>query len=236
VLRADGPAAAENPPPGWLTTELLASQLRHLVRAATYRAPSGIWAAWGSQVSILDLATTDDESRKVSSYLAKYATKSSDGSVAFSRRFSRRSHIERSSVGDHARRLALTAWDLGGRKELEDLGLRRHAHAFGFTGQHITKSQGFSTTFGALRGARSVHMAGFDESTVIALGPYDYAGRGYSDPRGEAVAELLHEETVALHHEARARRLGNLGDSRDDSRDRSRVGSWSPGEREADPQ
>ena len=236
VLRADGPAAAEDLPPGWLTTELLATQLRRLVRTATFRAPSGIWVSWGTQVSILDLATTDDESRKVSSYLAKYATKSTDGSVAFSRRFSHRSHIERSRVGTHARRLALTAWDLGGRSELEDLGLRRHAHAFGFTGQHITKSQGFSTTFGALRSARSAHMAGFDASTVVALGHYGYAGRGYSDPRGEAVAELLHEEAVELHRERRVRRVGNVGNSRDDSRDRSRVGSRSTGEREADPQ
>jgi hypothetical protein len=217
VLRADGPLAAATSPPAWLSTELLATHLRRLVRSATYLAPSGIIAAWGPQVSILDLATTDDESRKVSSYLAKYATKSTDGSVAFSRCFSRRSSIERSKVGPHAKRMALTAWDLGGRTELKGLRLRRHAHAFGFTGQLITKSQGFSTTFGALRGARAAHMAGFDESASIVLGTYRYAGRGYSDPRGEAVAEVLHAASVELHRDARERRVAALRESRDDS-------------------
>jgi hypothetical protein len=214
VLRADGPEAAATPPPGWLTTEVLAHELRRLVRTATYRAPSGICAAWGSQVSILDLAATDDESRKVSSYLAKYATKSTDGSIAFSRCFTKRSQIERSRVAPHARRMALTAWDLGGREELQDLRLRRHAHAFGFTGQLITKSQGFSTTFGSLRAARAAHMAEFGDPTSMVLGTYRYAGRGYSDPRGETVAELLHEATVELHQVARERRIEALRESR----------------------
>jgi hypothetical protein len=212
VVRADGPTAAESPAPEWLTTELLAQQLRRLVRTATYRAPSGIYASWGPQLGLIDLASTEDESRKVSSYLAKYATKSTDGSVAFSRRFSRRSQIEQSRVDEHARRLALSAWDLGGHEELEDLGLRRHAHAFGFTGQLITKSRGFSTTFRSLREARAAHMAGFDDLPLMVLDPYRYVGRGYSDPRGETVAELLHEESVALHREARERRVAALGE------------------------
>jgi len=121
--------------------------------------------------------------------------------------------------------MALTAWDLGGRDELADLGLRRHAHAFGFTGQLITKSQGFSTTFGSLRAARAAHMAEFGDPTSMVLGNYRYAGRGYSDPRGEAVAELLHATTVELHRDARERRVATLREPRDDSRDDSRNGS-----------
>jgi hypothetical protein len=121
--------------------------------------------------------------------------------------------------------MALTAWDLGGREELADLRLRRHAHAFGFTGQLITKSQGFSTTFGSLRAAQAAHMAEFGDPTSMVLGTYRYAGRGYSDPRGETVAELLHAATVELHQVARERRIEALLESRDDSRDGSRVGS-----------
>jgi hypothetical protein len=225
VLRADGPEAAVTPPPLWLTTELLATELRRLVRTATLRTPSGFCAAWGSQISILDLVSSDEESRKVSSYLAKYATKSTDGSVAFSRCFHRRSQIERARVAPHARRMALTAWDLGDGADLEPLGMRRHAHAFGFTGQLITKSQGFSTTFGSLRAARAAHMAGLGDPTSMGLGTHRYAGRGYSDPRGEAVAQLLHEATVELHQGARERRLSERRESRDDCRDGSRSHS-----------
>ena len=121
-------------------------------------------------------------------YLAKYATKSTDGSVAFARRFSDRRQIERVE-GDAARPTA-RAYRLGprrARRSSSDLRLRRHAHAFGFTGQLITKSQGFSTTFRALRGARAAHMAGVRRvEPSRSSAPSRYAGRGYSDPRGEA--------------------------------------------------
>jgi hypothetical protein len=247
VLRADGPDGAGSPSPEWLTTEVLAHQLGHLVRHMAYRAPSGVTVSWGERLTITDLAARDGDGRRVTAYLAKYATKSTDGSVAFARRFQERGQIERAPVHDHARRLALTAWDLGGHDELGEERLQRHAHSFGFTGQLITKSQGFSTTFTALRGARASHMAGLHESTAMALGTFRYAGRGYSDPRGEVVAELLHEATVELHQVARERRVAALRDSRNRSRDGSRDRSHSSrdgsrdrsravAERDADPQ
>lgn len=220
VLRADGPSGAGSAPPAWLTTELLAHQLHHLVNHVAFRAPGGVTTSWGERVAITDLVARDGDGRRVTAYLAKYATKSTDGSVAFARRFQDRGQIERAAVHDHARQLALASWDLGEHHELGGR-LRRHAHAFGFTGQLITKSQGFSTTFTALRGARATHMAGFDESGVVVLGSYAYAGRGYSDPRGETVAELLHAESVELHRAARERRVTALRDSRDRSRDGS---------------
>jgi len=243
VLRADGPEGATSPPPEWLTTEVLAHQLGHLVAHMAYRTPSGVTVSWGERLTITDLASRDGDGRRVTAYLAKYATKSTDGSVTFARRFHHRGQIEHAAVHDHARQLALTAWDVGERAELGEEGLQRHAHAFGFTGQPITKSRGFSTTFTALRGARARHMAGVEESTVIALGPFGYAGRGYSDPRGEAVAELLHTATVELHHEARERRVEALRDAPDGSHDsrvrsrtHSRVGSRDDLKPRPDPQ
>jgi hypothetical protein len=44
-----------------------------------------------------------------------------------------------------------TCWELGGLEQYDDLGLQRWAHMLGFRGHFLTKSQRFSTTFGALR-------------------------------------------------------------------------------------
>jgi hypothetical protein len=243
VIRADGPEGPESSPPEWLTAELLQRQVRRLARTMTLKGIEDRSFRWGTQLEVTDVTALDDESQRIAAYLCKYAVKSTADSASFARRFRSRRHIEAAPVGAHARQLALTAWDLDGRPEFEELGLRRHAHAFGFTGQLITKSQGFSTTFRTLREARALHMAGFDESPTQVVGAFGYAGRGYSDQRGEAVAELLHAETVSMHREARQRRLATARDSRDDSRSGSRTrshgsrsGSQTEPERTADPQ
>ena len=246
VIRADGPEGAESAPPEWLTTEVLEHQVRRLALTAVYKGAERRGFQWGTQLEISDITAGEDDGRRIAGYLAKYAVKSTDDSATFARRFRRRIDIERMPARDHARQLALTAWDLGEDLELEALGLRRHAHAFGFTGQLITKSQGFSTTFLALRGARTAHMTASNEGASMVLGSYAYAGRGYTDPRGEAVAELLHTETVAMRQRAKERRVGALqvlGSSRNDSRvgsrtgsQGSRIGSQADRKREADPQ
>ena len=51
--------------------------------------------------------------------------------------------------------MVATAWSLGAVPELASLGLRRHAHHLGYSGHFLTKSRGYSTTFGALRDARA---------------------------------------------------------------------------------
>ena len=241
VIRADGPDGAESPPPEWLTAELLEHQVRRLGLAATLKGPEGRGFQWGTQLEVTDVTAGDDDGKRIANYLAKYAVKSTDSSATFARRFRRRDDIERMPARDHARQLALTAWDLGADPELEASGLRRHAHAFGFTGQLITKSQGFSTTFRSLKEARAAYMTACNEGAPVVLGSFAYAGRGYTDPRGEAVAELLHTETVAMRQRAKERRvaeLEELGSSRSGSRTRSRdsrSGSQTDGERDGDP-
>jgi len=44
-----------------------------------------------------------------------------------------------------------TCWELGALERYEELGLHRWAHMLGFRGHFLTKSQRYSTTFGALR-------------------------------------------------------------------------------------
>jgi len=230
VLRGDGPDGPGSPPPEWLTSELLSTTLTALLRTVVIHR-AGRSVRWGRQFVVGELRGDPEDPRKIANYIAKYATKTTDGTSGLARRFANRRQIERAHVSPHARRLALSAWDLGERPGFEDLRLRRHAHAFGFSGQLITKSQGYSTTFTALRGARALHRAteaGGDE----LLGWFAFAGRGYSDPRGAALAEYLHTEAVALRRASRERRVAtdrapasareSLRESRDHSRDHSR--------------
>lgn len=48
-----------------------------------------------------------------------------------------------------------TAWDLGDEPELAQFHLRRYAHALGYGGQFLTKSQRYSSTFANLRAERA---------------------------------------------------------------------------------
>ncbi len=66
--------------------------------------------------------------------------------------------LPRLKVRPHARRLVECAWKLGGEPHLEQLRLRRWAHALGFRGHCFTKSRRYSTTFTRLRQARHEHQ------------------------------------------------------------------------------
>ena len=143
---------------------------------------------------------------KVAAYVAKYSTKTTDGSKELARRFRLRRQIENLVDDPHYRRLALSTWDLAERPAFEPLHLRDHAHAFGFTGQLITKSREYSTTFAALRGARATYMA---ERRVVdpVEGTFHYEGRGYDDPRAAELAEVFFTMERELREEAAAARM-----------------------------
>ena len=159
---------------------------------------------WGRIYDVQDLAQRDDEAVKVAAYVAKYAAKTTDGSKELARRFRSRRQIVTLVDDSHLKRLALTAWDLGGEAKYETLRLKEHAHTFGFTGQLITKSRAFSTTFAALRSARTEFMAGERDGDPVE-GTFHFEGRGYDDPRGTQLAELFFTFERELRSEARAR-------------------------------
>ncbi len=205
VIRCDGPDPASRPPP-WLRTEVLARAVRRAV------ATTGVWltdetsAEWGSQLELVDLGDAPGDAAKVAGYVAKYATKTADGEFGLARRFRDVRDVNRARTSPHFQRLAATAWALGGRPEYEALRLREHAHTLGFTGQLLTKSRGFSTTFGALRAVRAVYTAEeYGPAPVDAT--YGYAGRGYSDPRAETLTEWLIEADAEDRKARRLRRL-----------------------------
>jgi hypothetical protein len=206
ILRVDGPNEIEADPPAWLTTEVLASAVRHAARTAIAIGFDGQGRRWGDRLDIQDLGIDIQDTTKIPSYVAKYATKTTDGTKEMARKFHSRRQIQSLIDDPHARMLALTSWDLDHRPAFEPLRLRSHAHSFGFTGQLITKSRGYSTTFAALRGVRATYMSSRNIGDPIE-GTFRYEGRGYDDPKASELAELLFSMQRDLRIEiAQARR------------------------------
>jgi hypothetical protein len=205
VLRADGPKNASRPP-RWLTSELFEKVLRLAVGTTAVPTGFGASAWWGSQLELADLGATATDAARVAGYVAKYATKTTDDDFGLARRFRDREDLALARTSRHFKRLAVCAWELGKLPELERLRLQAHAHTLGFTGQLLTKSRGYSTTFGALRAARATHAAAEFEPAAPGV-HYAYVDRGYSDPRAETLTELLTTWDMEDRKSRRQRRL-----------------------------
>lgn len=205
VLRADGPDPASRPPP-WLSHELLQQAVRRAVASTSVQTGVGTTATWGSQLDVVDLGATEGDAARVAGYVAKYATKTTDGDFGLARRFRTHREVALARTTRHLHLLADRAWELGGRPDLQDLRLREHAHTLGFTGQLVSKSRSFSTTFGAMRAARA-SFAAVEHGPAPLDTAYLYVDRGYSDPRAETLTELLIELDAEGRKERRLRRL-----------------------------
>ena len=216
IVRADGPGDVDSEPPAWMSAELLARVVRRAARDATARGLNGRTIRWGKILDVQDLRAESSDVTKVASYVAMYSTKTTDGSTALARRFHSRRQIESLVDDPHARGLVLAVWELGRRPVLAPLNLREHAHAFGFTGQLITKSRGYSTTFAALRSARTAHMASQRVAEPLE-GTFHYDGRGYDDPRASDLAEVFFTMQRELREEAAAARRTRPDDTGDAS-------------------
>jgi hypothetical protein len=220
VLRLDGPGLVEADPPKWAATEVLERVVRASIDRSWTPGLDGNQIQWGRIFDIQDLARHEEEAVRVAAYVAKYAAKTTDGSKELAHRFRSRRQITTLVDDPHLRRLALTSWDLGSDAQYESLRLREHAHAFGFTGQLITKSRAFSTTFAALRQARSDFMSGQRESDPVE-GTFHFEGRGYDDPRATQLAELFFNMHRELREEARAREREQLNSEIEETSDSS---------------
>ncbi|MFM9626841.1 replication initiator [Streptomyces galilaeus] len=202
VIRLDGPDGAEDTPPHWATTELLADAIRSATRLAETPGPlldgRSYAFRFGKQLDIrpirsADFAGTSDlSSRAVAAYIAKYATKGAETAGTLDRPIRNPiTDLIGTDVTDHARQMILTCWHLGARSELEDLRLRKWAHMLGFRGHFSTKSRAYSVTLGALRQERADHnealtreraaLAGHpmpNPDTVLVLSHWRFAGTG----------------------------------------------------------
>ena len=118
------------------------------------------------QIDVRRVALDSTMPGAVAAYIAKYATKSTDAFGRLDHRL-HESDLVALDLRPHVERLVTTAWDLGGRPELDHLKLRHWAHTLGFRGNWLTKSRHYSTTFGALRSARSEWTAKRRDPAVV---------------------------------------------------------------------
>jgi hypothetical protein len=121
--------------------------------------PGGWQIGWGTKgmdarpiTVAVEGAITDT---MVAAYLEKYATKSTEDTGHLSRRLNGETiEVYANPKGSHTERLVAASWTLGSPAEWR--GLRLWAHVLGFGGHFLTKSRGYSVTFGELRRARIV--------------------------------------------------------------------------------
>jgi hypothetical protein len=131
-------------------------------------------ATWGDEVDVQPLGPGNDRARRVASYVAKYATKSSAEHAGLEHRITSLGDLDRRSLPSHLDSMVRTAWVLGAEREFAHLRLHRHAHRLGYGGHFLTKSRTCSATFGALREAR----AKWRESRRHGDGPLSGPGEG----------------------------------------------------------
>jgi hypothetical protein len=105
------------------------------------------------------------------------------------------------------------AWQLGAKQATGDPQLRQWAHMLGYGGHFLTKKRRYSVTFGELRAARTAHRRAqrhpggerdpwgrpLDETTVLVLATWTYAGTGYT-PQSPGTELALTSADMAREH------------------------------------
>ncbi|MDT0347508.1 replication initiator protein RepSA [Streptomyces litchfieldiae] len=198
VIRIDGPAGADDPPPAWATHTLLtdavkAAAIHHYTTVTTPRTGGqpARTLRFGEQLDIRPIkalgAGEELTEQAVASYVAKYATKAAETTGTLDRRIGELAELDRHDIPDHTRRLIRACRDLD--RAYPERRLWAWAHMLGFRGHFSTKSRRYSTTLGALRQARADYRAteqrqllGLpeDQETVLILADWQYAGSGHS--------------------------------------------------------
>lgn len=159
VMRLDGVAQGEHfaPPPEQFTSEAFVEAVQraapHVRVACPMPGEGSAQVRWGEQLEVRVIEGSAETSREaVSAYIAKYSTKSVEAFGVMEP-----DELRQEEAG-HLRRLKTVTEDLSGLPELRHLGLARGVDQVGFKGHWTTKSRSYSTTFGALRAARRMHV------------------------------------------------------------------------------
>jgi hypothetical protein len=209
IFRLDGldPIHPERtvPPHPAFTADLLADvihQAASMTRFATVphpARPKGWDITWGTQIDPRTIQLTGDgevTDTAVASYLAKYATKSTEAVGPLAVRITAGNLRLYGNPASHQGRLIRAAWQLGDHPHEDFQALRRWAHMLGYRGHFATKSRRYSTTMRALRTARRnwkrrQHLTAVPhaDKTVITLTDLEWAGRGWRTA-GDAVLAL----------------------------------------------
>ena len=132
----------------------------------------------------------------MANYIAKYATKTLTVPGVPDTRIRTAFDLQGLRCSRHYREMITAAWRLGARDATGEPRFRQWAHMLGYGGHFLTKSRRYSVTFGALRQARTIHRRAqrhpggerdpwgrpLDETVVLVLSTWTYAGTGYTAP------------------------------------------------------
>jgi excisionase family DNA binding protein len=152
IIRLDGVDPADLnaiiPPPPGLTAQDLVDAVEHAAPATSFTTephpvqPGGWIIAWGDQLHCPPVRVSGDgdiTDGVVASYLAKYATKSTEATGHSCPRLTDETiDLHADPDGSHVERLVDACWTLGRPRRWR--GLRRWAHMLGFGGHFLTKS------------------------------------------------------------------------------------------------
>ena len=229
IFRLDGidPLHPERviPPHPAITADVLAQAIRHAA-SITWLAtvphpakPTGWDIIWGTQLDPRVVRVTEDgeiTDVAVASYLAKYATKSTEPVGVLPAKITADNAAVYADPRTHQGRLIGACLRLGGHPHEDFQALRRWAHMLGYRGHFATKSRRYSTTMRALRAARRdwkrrqhpLPERSGDKTTVITLTDFERDGRGWRT-EGDALLALsaaarAREHRRVAREEARA--------------------------------
>jgi hypothetical protein len=202
VIRLDAPGEDYQPPPTRYDADLLCDAIGQAAAAVAFPIEQD------GQVAMLTFGPQTDtrpvrrdtiiasgkplDVEAIANYIAKYATKTLTAPGVPDARIRHASEITGLRCSAHYRAMIMTAWQLG--RTRHDDRFRLHAHMLGWGGHFLTKSRRYSVTFGYLRGVRVQHRRlerhpdgerdpwgrPLDETVVLVLATWTYAGTGYS--------------------------------------------------------
>jgi hypothetical protein len=199
IFRLDGidPVHPERtvPPHPALTAELLDDLIREVADTVWFATvphpmkPTGWDITWGDQVQPRVVKLTGGgqiTDVAVASYLAKYATKSTEPVGVLPGRITADNAAAYADSRTHQGRLIRACLKVGAHSHEDFAALRRWAHMLGYRGHFATKSRRYSTTMRALRAARRdryrrqhPQARGYKDKTVVTETELEWAGRGW---------------------------------------------------------
>jgi len=236
IIRLDAVGADYQPPPARFTASLLCDAIRQATTAVrltvscgpavpavrlSFGAPQGTDARPIRHAGGLPGTGQALPAPAVANYIAKYATKTLTVPGVPDTRIRTDFDLRTLRCPAHYQKMITTAWQLGGKHATGDPRFRRWAHMLGFGGQFLTKSRRYSVTFGQLRQARTAHRRAqnhpngerdpwgrpLDETVVLIITSWAYAGTGYTTTPGAQLAAVsaararehqAHGDAVAL--------------------------------------
>lgn len=169
VIRLDGPAGSDDPPPPWATADLMDASLRSAVASIQIPVPHPdeqsppLTLIWGTQLDIQPIHVSAEldgiADKHVARYIAKYATKGAEATGTVDRPISSPADVPALRIPEHARRMIWTCFALAAIPAYRDLRLLPWAHMLGYRGHFSTKSRHYSVTLTQLRQARATYAS-----------------------------------------------------------------------------